>query len=270
MKNHKILFPTDFSENSIRALKDTVRLNKHLGAELIIFHAYHRPYLQNFDQKGQLEELKRGIDRSFASLEDEIPELKSQNHRFHKHLGDFIHSMVELVENESVSLVVMHTNGAEGVGELFGTKTAKIIKSLEVPILVIPSKASLFPMEKLALACDYSQDTPKSKLKFLTELAEIMKLKITAVTLNRDERTMTKEEHENREHLLGNLENHMVDSGFARHPNVTWGLIEYAKSNEHNMIGIISKNYNFMERIFHESLTTDMAFHSPVPLLVLN
>lgn len=265
----KILFPTDFSKQSIQALKETVKLNQQLNEELVILHAYSRPYAEGFDQKGNLDQMEGDVKRNFQKLNKEIPELNAQNHSFKQVLGDIIDAVVYYVNNESIDLIVMSTKGAVGIGELFGTKTAKIIKSVNVPVIVVPKDASLMPISKLGLACDYSLETPAKKLKVLNQLAEALKFEMDLITLNRDEKTMTANEQNNRKSLEDAIVKIAHTSHFEKSSNVEWGLIKYAKSNELNMIAVIPKSYNFIERIFHESLTKEMAFHSPMPVLVL-
>lgn len=265
----KILFPTDFSEQSIHVLKETVSLNQKLNYELVILHAYSRPHSEGFDQEGKLDQIEKNVKNDFDSLTKEIPGLRDQNHSFQKVLGDVIDSVIYYVEHESVGLIVMSTKGAVGIGELFGTKTAKIIKSVDIPVMVVPKDATLMPINKVGLACDYSEETSPKKLDLLTKLAEALKFELDLITLNRDEKTMTVREKDNRESLEKSLENVSHTFHFVTSGNVEWGLIKYARSNDLNMITVIPKSYNFIERIFHESLTQDMAFHSPLPVLVL-
>jgi nucleotide-binding universal stress UspA family protein len=270
MSNPKILFPTDFTDQSVHALKESVKLNEQLNYELIIFHTYSRTVSDNFNQEGHMEKLDRDVERKFKKLEGQVPELKSQQHSFRKALGDFIDTVEDFVHEEDVDLIIMSTKGAVGIGELFGTKTAKIIKSVEIPVIVVPPEAELMPLSKVGLACDYSRDTPEEKLKLLSGMGELMGLELDLITLNRDEKTLTKKELRNREKLVKILENLTVKTSFTKHPNLSWGLIDYAKKNDIGMIGVIPKSYNYIERLFHESLTRDMAFHSPIPVMVLN
>ncbi|WP_420318969.1 universal stress protein [Ekhidna sp.] len=265
----KILFPTDFTEQSIHVLKEIVSLNQKLNYELIILHAYSRPHAEGFDQGGKLDQNEKNVEKHFNSLTKEIPQLSNQKHTFKKVLGDVLDSVIYYVEHESIGLIVMSTKGAVGIGELFGTKTAKIIKSVNIPVMVVPKDATLMPVNKVGLACDYSEETSLKKLDLLTKLAETLKFELDLITLNRDEKTMTVRENNNRDSLKKSLGNIAHTSHFVTSGNVEWGLIKYARSNDLNMVVVIPKSYNFIERIFHESLTQEMAFHSPVPVLVL-
>lgn len=80
---------------------------------------------------------------------------------------------------------------------------------------------------------------------------------------------MTKRELANREHVLELMEHLDTRVSFTHHDNVKQGLIDYCKQNEIGLISVLPKSYNYIERIFHDSLTMKIAFHSPVPLLVL-
>lgn len=265
----RILFPTDFSKQSIQALKETVKLNQQLNYELVILHAYSRPYSEGFNQKGNLDQMEESVKKHFMRLNKEIPELSAQKHSFKQVLGEITDAVIYFANHESIGLIVMGTKGAMGIGELFGTKTAKIIKSVDVPVIIVPKDASLMPVSKVGLACDYSEETPVKKLDLLNRLADSLKFELDLITLNRDEKTMTKQEKGNRDALEAILEKISYKSHFVKSNDVQWGLIKYAKTHGLNMIAVISKNYNFMERLFHESLTKEMAFHSPIPVLVL-
>lgn len=272
MDTKKLLFPTDFSENSIDALKEAIALNKYLKYEITIFHAYSRPYLEkkkDYDQSLQLEKQAKTIDKKFAKLEEEIPDIRKFQYHFKKKLGFSVDMILAQISEDEPDLIVMSTKGAIGLGELWGTKTAKIIKSVDIPVIVVPVNTTLTGLNRIALACDYSEETDLGKIDFLIRLAELKGLEIDIVTLNRQEKTMTKEELSNRDRILDMMRHLKPRVSFSHHENVKKGLIDYCKANEAGLIGILPKSYNFIEGAFHDSLTMRMAFHSPIPLLVL-
>jgi nucleotide-binding universal stress UspA family protein len=261
--------PTAFSINSIYALKEAISLNKKLKYELIIFHAFSRPYSESKEYHQSTDKLEKAVDRKFDLLLEELPEIKSYTYHFKKRLGYSIEMILDQVEKDQPDLIIMNTKGAVGLGELWGTKTAKIIKSVSVPVIVVPSSTSLTNFTKIGLACDYSENTDYDHLDFLIGLAELNKLEIDIITLNRQEKTMTRKELDNRKRILGLMEHLPAKVSFTHHENVKAGLIDYCKKNEIGMLSILPKSYPFIERVFHDSLTMRMAFHSPVPLLVL-
>lgn len=267
-KQQTILVPTDFSQRANNALDQAVHLAQAMNAKLLIYHVYHRPLAEE-TRTSTLSELERSIEDDFKKLEKTQSGLQQVPHEFKKALGVSVDNIVEMVQSASVDMLVMATKGAKGLDELWGTKTAKIIKMVEVPVFVIPDKTSLSQFKKISLACDYSEPTNREEVAFLADMAEALTLTVDVVTLNRDEKTMTKEELAHRDQLIEQLGKVKASFSFTQHANIEHGIIAYSEANDVDAIAVLSKSYSFIERLFHESLTDKMVFHSPIPLLVL-
>ncbi len=263
-----ILVPTDFSEISNNALIQAIYLADKIEAKLVIYHVYHRP-VTDADSSSALLKIKTAIDEKFKELYKKIPELKDVAHDCIKELGISVDNIIEMTKKESIDLILMATGGAESIDEIWGTKTAKIIKGAEVPVFVIPDHSSLKEIQKVCLACDYSLHADYHDIDLLVKLAEHLNLTIDVVTLNRNERQMTHQELENREMLIKNLKDVESSFSFTHSSNIEEGIIDYSKANNIGLISILPKSYSFIERLFHESLTEKMVFHSRIPLLVL-
>ncbi|WKN45602.1 universal stress protein [Tunicatimonas pelagia] len=267
-----ILFPTDFSERARKALDQAIVYAERFSLKLIIYHVYHRPVVEDGSSQQlakSLEELERGIDSQFNRLLDQHKKLSTINYEFRKELGFLIESIINASKEEGTHLIVMATKGARGFGELWGTKTARIIKSVDVPVLVLPDHTSLVAVERVGLVCDYSKEAQYHTLDFLLEVVEELKLDVDVITLNRDEKTMTTQEIAYRQLVRRKLENVPTTFNFTFSSEVKDEIIDYSKNNNIGLIAILPKSYSFIERLFRESLTEKMTFHSPLPLLVL-
>jgi nucleotide-binding universal stress UspA family protein len=211
-----------------------------------------------------LTEKEKKIEKNFEKLAKSFPILKNIPHEFKKELGISVDKIAELVNDDGIDMLVMATKGAKGFNEVWGTKTAKIIKQIKTPVFVIPDNTSLKDMNKIALACDYSLKTDENAIGFLTDLAEKLDFEIDVVTLNREEKTMTKKEH-----LVRQMGNDHSNFKFTQHAEVDKGIMAYAKANNIDAVVLFPKNYSFIEQMFHESLTEKMVFNSPIPLIVI-
>lgn len=269
MKTQKtILVPTDFSERANNALDQAVFLASKIKAKLIAYHVYHRPLAEE-SHKFNLTDLEKKIDKQFKQLFENHPGLKKISHEFKKELGVSVDNIANKVNNNGIDMLVMATKGAKGINEIWGTKTAKIIKMIETPVFVVPDNTDLKDLKKVALACDYSLKTEAESIGFLTDLAQSLEFSIDVVTLNREEKTMTKSEHNNRNQLIEQLGNVKSSFSFTQHTYIDKGIIEYSKTNNIDAVVVLSKNYSFIESLFHESLTDKMVFNSPIPLMVI-
>jgi len=269
MSNNKtILVPTDFSNLSNNALSQAIHLADNTNAKLIIYHFYHRPIDQR-DNDRALVELEEKIEHKFQNLLRELPNLKNVPHEFKKVIGTVVEKITGRVNSGGVDILVMATKGAKGLNEIWGTKTAKIIKMVQKPVFVIPDKTNIKDLKKVALACDYSLKTNYESITFLTDLASKLNFSIDVVTLNRDEKTMTKAEHKHRNQIVELMGNVDTSFKFTQHPDIDKGIMEYSKDNNIDAIVMLSKNYSFIESLFHESLTDKMVFNSQIPLIVI-
>lgn len=269
MKAQKtILVPTDFSERANNALDQAVFLAGKINAKLIVYHVYHRPLAEE-SHKFNLTDLEKKIDKQFKQLFENHPGLKKIPHEFKKELGVSVDNIANKVNNNGIDMLVMATKGAKGINEIWGTKTAKIIKMIETPVFVVPDNTGLKDLNKVALACDYSLKTEAESIGFLTDLAESLEFSIDVVTLNREEKTMTKSENNNRNQLIEQLGNVKASFSYTQHQHIDKGIMEYSKTNNIDAVVVLSKNYSFIESLFHESLTDKMVFNSPIPLMVI-
>jgi nucleotide-binding universal stress UspA family protein len=268
----KILFPTDFSDRANKALAQAIFYAKLFNAEIIIYHAYHRPIGQegNPDQIAHaLHAYEKGIDKQFQKLQHDNAVLEKVKHEFRKELGVSIENIPHVAKSEEVDLIIMATKGANGFDELWGTKTATIVKKVELPVLVIPDHATLNNIGKVGLVCDYSKNTAYQGLDFLVEIIKEQALDIDVITLNRSELPMKSEEQTYRMLVRKKFESIPTTFHFTFDSSVDEGIIDYSKANGIGMIAILQKSYGFIKQIFHESLSERMIFRSPIPLLVL-
>lgn len=263
-----ILIPTDFSERANNALAQAAFLSGKINAKLIIYHVYHRPAAEK-SHVSNLSDLEKRIDENFNKLADAVPQLKKIPHEFRKELGVSVDKIAALANNKAVDMLIMATKGAKGFNEIWGTKTAKIVKMTEKPVVVIPDNTSLQTLKKVVLACDYSLKTNADSIGFLTDLAQALNFSVDVVTLNREEKTMTKSEHVNRDCLIEQLGSIKTSFTFTHHPHIDKGIMAYSKANNVDAVVVLSKSYSFIESLFHESLTDKMLFNSPIPLIVI-
>ena len=269
MKTQKtILVPTDFSERAHNAVAQAAFLSGKIEAKLIIYHVYHRPAAEE-SHVFNLADLEKKIDKQFKNLLESLPQLKKITYEFKKELGVSVDKIAGMANSEDVDMLIMATKGAKGFNEIWGTKTAKIVKMTETPVIVIPDNTGLQHLKKVALACDYSLKTEAASISFLTDLAIALGFSVDVVTLNREEKTMTKSEHANRDELIKQLGNVQASFTFTQHPHIDKGIMEYSKANNIDAVVVLSKNYSFIESLFHESLTDKMLFNSHIPLMVL-
>ena len=263
-----ILFPTDFSERSKKALRQVISFMKGSDMHLIVYHVYHRPGADD-EKTGSLDEKEKSVDNAFNHLKRAYPALNELSYTFKKELGISTDKIIGMAEGADVDMMIMATKGAKGFGELWGSKTEQIIQKVKIPVLVIPDSTSLENIDRIGLAYDYRITISSGTLAKIVAIADHLKANIDVISINLDERKLGEEKTNVRLELEKQLESIPHTFSYTHHANVEEGIMKYCHNNSINMIGILPKSYGFIEELFHESLTKKMVFHSDIPLLVI-
>ncbi len=142
----KILFCTDFSENSEPARKTALDYAKAFNAELIVVHVIDGltglPVEDPTFQAHVGEVLQHMKDRADARLEqisrDCADVLKAV--KTYSRTGSPAQEIVHLANEESVDLITMGTHGWTGIRHiLLGSVAEKVLRTAKCPVLVVRS-----------------------------------------------------------------------------------------------------------------------------------
>ncbi|UWX54410.1 universal stress protein [Maribacter litopenaei] len=160
----RILLPTDFSDNSFKAITYALSLYKNVSCTFYILNTYMPPVYHTeyiLGSPGQIglgdmikEESEKSLKELKTKLEDEF---KNPLHTFitHSAFNMLTNEIVQITEAEKIDLVIMGTKGATGAQEiLLGTNTVHVLKNSKCPVLAIPQgfdfekpKVILFPSD---------------------------------------------------------------------------------------------------------------------------
>ena len=75
-----MLFPTDFSDRANRALIEVGAFAKEFKTKIIVYHVYHQPFIKtdlSIHMAGLLENVERGLDKTFNNFLQENPEFET-------------------------------------------------------------------------------------------------------------------------------------------------------------------------------------------------
>ena len=144
MELKKILWPTDFSENSEKALPYVTSLSEKFQTEVHVLYvieelAIHEPWYGEFD-RSHIEKIHEWEDKKARERLDEICSKYLEGcplYIKHVAIGDPALEILKLIEEEKVDMVVMATHGRK-VHFRFGSIAEKVVKHATVPVVTIP------------------------------------------------------------------------------------------------------------------------------------
>ena len=263
MKVNKILTPVDFSEYSINALRYAAEISRSSGAEIILVHVTNSNSLAS-TLKGNLnpshllnllasENFLEGIKISKITRQGNVAEV-----------------ILDEARQRDVDFIVMGTRGAGNVTRnLFGTTTTKVIGSSTCTVLAIPDEALFRPIRKIIIAVDLNSDNQKVIVEFI-EVIKNTNASILIVYVGEDKEGEFKF---NLDRLTSKLKSQTsypkIVSKVIESPDFPKRLEDFAMNIEADMLVMLSHHRNIFESIFEPSHSKLLAFHSTIPLMVI-
>jgi nucleotide-binding universal stress UspA family protein len=144
MKIKKILWPTDFSGNSEKALPYVQSLTRQYGCEIHVVYviqdiAHHESWYGEFG-KSHITDLMEWAHKSATKRLDQICGTYLDGcplYVRHIAVGDPAEEILKLIDTEQIDTVVMASRGEKGKFH-FGSVTEKILKNSPVPVTAVP------------------------------------------------------------------------------------------------------------------------------------
>jgi nucleotide-binding universal stress UspA family protein len=265
----KIIVPTDFSKNALKALKYATNLVNKTKASITLVHAY-----QINSGTGRMVSFEHIV------LEDKEQEMKSLIREIKPLLGDQIalDSLVkngnaqgiitETANNIGADLILMGTTGAGGMKKLFmGSTASNVIKNTEIPVLAIPEAYEGENMDEITFAVDNKTLKDNTILNPLLELVKINNAHLNLlIVVNEDKDPIGIDED-----LLNYIAQNEIKFGYSKisADSVSQGIKNYIQHKGSNLLCLVHHNRAWFENIFHRSVSENMAFETHIPLMVL-
>lgn len=152
-----ILVPTDFSKHALQALEFAIEISSAYKATIKVMHVVELPStsLMDYPFHGEvIKEMKKQAEVYYSTWVNEVSD-KSSIVEFEAVQDDVVPAIEKCINEESIDLVVMGTQGRSGLSELFvGSNTEKIVRRSKVPVFSVKKsikadaiKHIIFPSE---------------------------------------------------------------------------------------------------------------------------
>ncbi len=136
-----VLFPTDFSEVSLKVLDTFVEL-KVMGVDkVILFHVVDERGFQVVETYTSLKEIeKKSMDRAHAELEKIAQKLRDQGFTVIPKIevGIPVREILKIEKDDEVSLIVLGSHGRSNLADIFiGSVAEKVIRKCTKSVFVV-------------------------------------------------------------------------------------------------------------------------------------
>ena len=271
-----ILVPTDFSENSLKALQLALGIAEKNNADLLLVHACHLPYTDDHMPPSMMQEL---MDAQLLRSGEQMKEfVMVHSNLFGKIkvasqviMGFAAESILETAHRANIDIIVLGTQGVNGIeNKLFGTVTWNIIKRSDIPVIAIPAtnneiqfKNIMIPFEGTAYDIDI--------IGYLLNFAEKYDAVVHGVHFIQDASTYNKGVIDKlQSKFRKEIDTEKLQLHFPAEKNITDGIKKFAARNQVDMISMVTHNHGLFSTIFHMSVTRNIALYAQIPLLAYN
>ena len=276
------LIPTDFSSSSVAAAHFAAHLSKQTGVErLILVHAY---FVSNFENvlpsADFVQMMPYDIEENIRLREIELEDIKKEllpivnaGVEIQTRLSriPLLRAILEVEEETEIDLLVLCSKSSGKEDTQVGRNIIEISIISLAPVLVVPAKATVQPLKKIVLACDFKKVTevlPQKKLKKVWALlhAELLVVNIDkkAQQQNASPELLAKESA-----LSEMLADYQPTYYFLNKADTIQGIVDFAAENEAQMIISLPRKYSFFESFLHSNFSDELTIRSTIPVLLL-
>lgn len=274
----KILVPTDFSDNALKAVAYAAGIANECGATIYLLHVIE-PTLNmaamQADSSSERVVKRRSSELNIAvqSIGGVYPDVKVKPYLSG---GAVISSILEYAAREGVGMVIMGTKGASGLKKFFmGSVAAGVIARTKIPVLTVPASYEMKEPEVMVFATNQFEKN-KELLNNITSLAKLFSTEIHVVVFKDNDGDENADYIYNEEQLndyLQYLREIFPDVVFKgellKGDDFEISIDGYCNTNNVDVIAMVTYPKSFFEKVFGKSVTKQMAFHSTIPILAV-
>lgn len=267
-----ILVPTDFSENSIDALRYARAILEHTGGKLIIVSAYEKP----FSSQSAIRSLRNKLQDTAEKKMEELRErLKSEpsDVPFEAFVREknVVELILEAADHFDVDMIVMGTKGASGVEEvLVGSNTAAVVEKAKQPVLAVPKNAIFFGFKRAAFATDLAEGSTEAADKLAALTAPFNTIIDLVTVFPPGDVARTKGIENLQASLQAKYGGREIHSFLVANESVRDGLFDHLAQHASEAMVMLTRRRTLFQKLFDRSFTKKLTMHSEVPILVLH
>lgn len=269
----KILVPVDFSEFSEYALEVAAQLAKKHEAGIIILHmiGLSDSVLANSEiaeeqearyyLKLAKEKIKEFTEKAYLK---EVPvEAIIQNYKEFTEVNEVAHE-------QHCDLVVMGSHGSSGLSELFvGSNTEKVVRTSDVPVLVIKKRHEAINIKKMVFACDMEKENVAAYKK-AAAFADMISASLEVVYVNTaGANFLGYDDVKKRIAVFKKELGVAVKVNFYNYHTVEGGILNYCAEQNADLLVMPTHGRRGLAHFVVGSLAESVANHAKIPVMTV-
>ena len=268
-----IIVATDFSPVSLNAVNYAADLACAMNTNLVLLHVCPLPvsYVEvPFAADSLTSMIKEAEERMLHLRRDLINRINDRIAIITEvKMGNVFEGIEEYSLTTAPYAIIMGTQGTGAMGKLFfGSNSIAALKSLSWPLIVVPPEAKFKNIRKIGIACDLKKVVETAPVEQIKVLMSVFQAELHVIHVNREsEKAYSAEIVEESGLLQEMLEDLHPVYHFLNYVNIDEGLNEFSQKNDIDLLIIIPKKHNLIDKIFHKSHSKHLITHTHVPVM---
>jgi len=278
MKN--ILIPTDFSDNAWNAIKYGTALYHKTRCTFHIIHINPISYnsggeVAMYVSPELLEEtiLKESNEKLEHLLKDIERLPLNTKHTFQTTAlyGFFTDHIKQEVKDKNIDLIIMGTKGATGLKAVsLGSNTGNVLTKVRCAVLAVPEDAEYNTPREIGFPTDYQLSYDIKVLDHVKELAIMHKSSLRFLYVAQKGEDLSEIQMKNKEVLQLYFRETEHSFYTLTEKKLDDAVQAFVESRELDMLVMVAKNLNFLERILFKPAVEKISYHTNIPFLIVH
>ena len=273
-----IIIATDFSPTALNATNYGVDMALAINATVLLLHVYQVPvsYNNNMDvplpiiDVNQIEEINR---EKIQTLKEQLLHITSNKIQIDTEIrmGMLTEELEDISEQLKPFAIIMGNRGGGAVERLLvGSAALSAIKNISTPIVIVPPGAAFKGIKKIGFACDLKKIEGTTPVGYLKNWANTFTAEIGVLNVDYNKDSYSPEVKEKTALLQSLLGDVKMNFFFINNEDVENGINEFAENNNVDLLIVVPRKHNLFERLFQKSHSSDLVFHSRIPILSIH
>lgn len=273
---NKILVPIDFSKRSEFASKVAGKIAKKSKSEVFLLHMIELPTGivdmgagSNFSIPESMLYLRKVKERILEFKESFFSKSTKVHHsiRFQNpHEG-----ILKYADKIEADLIIMGSKGQSNLEEiLIGSNTEKVVRTADIPVLVVKRDNENFKMKDLVFASSFKDENEKVPFAKFLDFANSFKSKVHLVKVNTpgNFESTQKSKEKVKTFIDGfNLPKHTIN--IYNDVSVKKGILNFARDIDADLIALRTHGRSGIAHLFSASVTKTLSKNALKPMLTI-
>ena len=270
---YKILVPVDFSKKSEFAVKMSAQIGKKIKAEIHLLHLVELPSGivdmgagSNFSIPASMMYLRK-VKEKIIHLKDTFFD-SDQIIKYSIKFENPFEGIKNYAIKNDTNLIVMGSKGVSDFEEMIiGSNTEKVVRTSNIPVIVVKTDATKFKFKKLVFASNYDEENKVAFKDFLV-FAKIFNSQIHLLKIN------TVSNFESSYATQNKIKNFIKDFDLQRKTiniyndvSVVKGIMNFAKEIDADLIALSTHGRSGLSSLFNGSIAKSVSKNVLKPVI---